>query len=376
MAIHYIDSIAENSVILKSMIVEIPSCKYIGIDTETTGLDPFVDRILLVQLKVGEDVYVLNRGKLGEVFTKELIKLIVGSGVLCIGHNIKFDMKMLYQDTGIMLQTVHDTMVIESVITAGLAGRFVSLKDLVLKYCNVALDKDTRLDFIGQTWESQFTEQQITYSAYDVLYLDVIYAEQVRAIEESYMTKTMRLECEVEPEVALMEIEGITLDIPYWNELTELAKKEALILKDKLKNVLFEAIPTEEYENAFQFAKAVSIPITTKRLTKVLEGIIDPQSAVSWVKENFNINSPKQLQTALYLAGIKVISTDEKVLNKLPKNEIIDTLLEYRGYEKMISTYGDNVVAAVNTVTGRIHADFNQVGTASGRFSSGSGGRS
>jgi len=263
----------------------------------------------------------------------------------------------------------------ESVITSGLGSKFVSLKELVLKYCNVTLDKDTRLDFIGMTRESEFTEQQIMYSAYDVLYLFDIYNQQMKLAEEAHMGKIVGIECQVEPVVAKMEMAGILLDIPMWNKLTEAAKKEAVILKGKLKDILFEALPIERYDNAYKFAIAIAIPINTKRLKNALEKIIDPLTVLAWAKDNFNIDSHKQLLTALNLAGIDTPSTNEKVLNKLPKNKIIDTIIEYRGFEKQISTYGDNVVAAVCPVTGRIHADFNQVGTASGRFSSGSGDR-
>ena len=373
MAIHYIDDMVAQYNILKFMIQEISENKYIGIDTETTGLDPFTCQVLLIQLKVGNNVYVLNRGKLGLPLVTKLIKHIEDSGVICIGHNIKFDMKMIMVDTGIMLTHVYDTMVIEAVLTAGLGGKFCSLKELVEKYTGVILDKDTRLDFVGLTRESIFTEQQITYSAVDVLYLDDIYNKQIEESNKVGLTKIVNLECSVEPTVAQMEISGIELDVPYWNKLTDLARKEAVTLKAKLIDVLFEAIPTKKYGNAFEFSQAVSIPVKTKRLTAELEGIINPISAIGWIKENFNINSPKQLTSCLNLAGIKTTSTDEKILNKLPKNLIIDTLLEYRGYEKMISTYGDNFVASVNPVTKRIHADFNQVGTASGRFSSSGG---
>jgi len=44
-------------------------------------------------------------------------------------------------------------------------------------------------------------------------------------------------------------------------------------------------------------------------------------------------------------------------------------LRDYRKYEKLISAFGESLLAQVNPITGRLHPDFNQMGTATGRFS-------
>jgi len=371
--IRYLDNLVDRIEDAKLLIKLIPTVSRIGLDTETTGLDPYTSQVLLIQLKVGEDIFILDRGKLGVKFITNIINLINQNNILCIGHNIKFDMKMIKQDTGVWLKNVYDTMIIEAVITAGLGGKYVSLLELVSKYCGVVLEKESRLEFLEQNHQSIFTERQLTYSATDVLYLLDIYDKQIGLAGLAGLAKIVELECKVEPVVARMEREGITLDIPYWIELTELAKKNAVELKGKMKDILFAALPAHKYKNAYEFANAIAIPVKTKKLTAVLESIIDPLAVMTWAKDVFNIGSHKQLLTALNLAGIDTPSTDEKVLNKLPKNEVIDTILDYRGYEKMLSTYGYNVIEAANKVTGRIHADFNQVGAASGRFSSSGG---
>ena len=373
MTLYYIDNLTDKMDAAKLLISRIPTVKLLGLDTETTGLDPFTSKVLLLQLKVGDDIFILDRGKLGVEVISRILNLINENNVLCVGQNIKFDMKQLRQDTGIWLRNVYDTMVIEAVLTSGLGGKYVSLLELVKKYCGVDLDKESRLEFVELDYTSIFTERQLTYAATDVLYLEDIYNKQMEAAHAARLIDIVDLECKVEPVVARMEREGITLDIPYWNDLTELAKREAVELKSKLKNILFEALPSDSFANALQFAKAIAIPTPTKKLKAALESLTDPLAVMTWAMDTFNIGSHKQLLTALNLAGIETPSTDEKVLNKLPKNEIIDTILEYRGYEKMITTYGDNVVRAVNPVTGKIHADFNQVGTSTGRFSSSGG---
>lgn len=371
--IRYINNLTDNIEDAKYLIGLLKTSTIIGLDTETTGLDPFTSQVLLVQISVGGDDFVINRGGVGISFVTNLLNLINDNSILCIGHNIKFDMKMLRQDTGIWIKKVHDTMIIEAVLTSGLGGKFVSLLDLVAKYCEVYLEKETRLDFLEMNHESSFSERQITYSATDVHYLYPIYTEQMRLAKEANLEAIVDLECKVEPVVAKMEREGIILDIPYWSDLTGKAEIKLKELEIKLKELLLSSVDMSKYSNAFEFSQAVAIPVKTKKLTKELESILDPNLVMGWVVDNLNIHSHKQLLTLLNLIGIKTPDTNEKTLKKLPENKYVATILDFRDYEKRLSTYGYNVIEAVNPVTGRIHADFNQVGTASGRFSSSGG---
>jgi len=95
--------------------------------------------------------------------------------------------------------------------------------------------------------------------------------------------------------------------------------------------------------------------------------------------EEFNINSPKQLQVILFdKLGLPVskrtktgASTDESVLRKLAAiHELPSYLLEYREMNKLKTAYYDSIVELVDGKTGRLHARFNQAVTATGRLSS------
>ncbi|MCX5686071.1 MAG: DNA polymerase, partial [Candidatus Omnitrophica bacterium] len=95
--------------------------------------------------------------------------------------------------------------------------------------------------------------------------------------------------------------------------------------------------------------------------------------------EEFNINSPKQLAVILFeKLKLPVIrktktgfSTDEEVLRKLaPKHDLPASLIEYREFSKLKSTYVDALPDMVNPKTGRLHTSFNQTVTATGRLSS------
>jgi DNA polymerase-1 len=95
--------------------------------------------------------------------------------------------------------------------------------------------------------------------------------------------------------------------------------------------------------------------------------------------ENFNVNSPKQLQAILFdkmglPKGKKTkdgYSTDVQVLSYLAMtHELPAEILAYRGMAKLKSTYIDALPLMVNPETGRVHTSYNQTVTATGRLSS------
>ena len=96
-------------------------------------------------------------------------------------------------------------------------------------------------------------------------------------------------------------------------------------------------------------------------------------------KHDFNINSPQQLGNVLFgelnlPGGRKTASgysTEASILEALrPVHPIIGLILEYRQLSKLKSTYVDALPALIDQKTGRIHTNFNQTRTTTGRLSS------
>jgi len=84
--------------------------------------------------------------------------------------------------------------------------------------------------------------------------------------------------------------------------------------------------------------------------------------------DTININSSVQLMDLFNnRLGLNLPSTSDGVLAR-EKNPIVKILRDYRGYEKLISTYGEKLLAKINIETGRIHPEFLQIRTATGRF--------
>ena len=96
--------------------------------------------------------------------------------------------------------------------------------------------------------------------------------------------------------------------------------------------------------------------------------------------EEFNLSSPKQLQTILFeKQGIKPLkktpggapSTNEEVLAELALDyPLPKVILEYRGLAKLKTTYTDKLPLMINPVSGRVHTSYHQAVTATGRLSS------
>ncbi|HUH07333.1 MAG TPA: DNA polymerase I, partial [Egibacteraceae bacterium] len=128
----------------------------------------------------------------------------------------------------------------------------------------------------------------------------------------------------------------------------------------------------------------VGIAVDLELLAEIGETLADRITGLrdeiySWVDEEFNLDSPKQLQVVLFeqlgLPKTKKIktgySTDANALTSLvDAHPIIEPLLEYREVSKLKGTYVDALPPLVNPSTGRIHAELNQTVAVTGRLSS------
>lgn len=342
-------------------------CNELSLDIETTSLDPYSSTLLLLQLEMNEEIFLFDVRKTGIDFITYILDIIKSTEKLCIGHNIKFDIEHLFTHTGILLENVYDTMIAEVLINQGIGKQFYSYTELVDKYCMIEINKDVRKTF--ENYEGTLTNEQLTYSALDVKFLKQIRKDQTAKLKEQGQSKVEKLEMGLVPVVASMELNGVLIDVDYWRGLAELSDKRANKLEIDLKDDVIGTLDLSEYENAFLLARAFAIPITTKKLTTELEGITDLECVTDFVRDNFNLNSPKQVKYMLKLMGVPVDSTGEKVI--LPfkrKFKVVELLLDYREWDKRRTTYGENILDEINPKTGRLHVDHNQVGTVTGRF--------
>ncbi len=155
----------------------------------------------------------------------------------------------------------------------------------------------------------------------------------------------------------------------------ELKKKKLQSLFSDVEMPLVKVIAEMEEEGVGIDVKVL------KELTGKMEKKLDAATdkIYSMAGEEFNINSPKQLQVILYeKLGLPTIkktktgfSTDESVLMKLAAfHELPKMLIEYREMNKLKTGYYDSILGLADKRSGKLYAHFNQAVTATGRLSS------
>lgn len=349
----------------------------VALDIETTGLDCFSDKVILIQFGIKSTQYIIDCRKLEPKMIKYSLERVANSYTKVILHNAGFDLKFLLYQYGVEFRNVADTMLTEIMVCNGLLSkknRMASLKTLVEKYIGIVLDKETRSAFINN-YDVELTNEVLNYSALDVAYLEQIYSTQLKKIEEQKQMRALQLEEQVIPVVVAMEVAGIRIDVDMWKALVEksvTSSAEAGVkLVDSIVTALFDKYPGI---SAYEYATKLAIPVKTKRDITALSQLYDTDNVTAYLKTSINLNSPKQVIAVLReVYGLDIENTNEKTIKKLTRdNPIVGDILSYRGDTKSATSFGDNYLDKVHPVTGKIHASFNQLGADSGRFSSSS----
>jgi DNA polymerase-1 len=302
----------------------------VAVDTETTGLDPYTSKVRLLQFATPDKSYIIdcfscvNLDVLNQVFNS--VKPVK------IFHNAKFDIKMLRVHFNFEFENIFDTMLASQIISAGIHETH-NLKDVVKRYLNIELDKsEGRSD-----WSGPLSASQLEYAIGDVLILLPLREKLRQLLIDNKLVKVAKLEFDCCVAVSDMELNGCLLDRTAWLVILEALEKKHKQLSYEIQNELASAS-----NQLSMFEEFVSI----------------------------NINSPSQLVESLNNMGIPIKDSSEGTLMQFQKlHPVIEQILEYRGLQKAISSYGKNILEFINPVTGRIHADFNQLRADTGRFS-------
>jgi ribonuclease D len=142
--------------------------KSVAIDTETLGLNPYRDRLCLVQLSEGDGRAALVQFS-GSYDAPVLKRLLADESVLKIFHFGRFDLAVLKHFLGIMPRPVYCTKV-----ASRLARTFTdkhSLKDLTRELLGIELSKQQQSSDWGAP---ELTQDQLNYAASDVLHLHAL----------------------------------------------------------------------------------------------------------------------------------------------------------------------------------------------------------
>ena len=336
---------------LHSFIDEALSAKIAALDTETTSLDTMNAQIVGFSLcyQKGKAVYVpLMTTNIFEAMDfipkqdalNELARLFDNPEMKIILHNGKFDYKIL-KTNGLILKnekplcSLLDTMIALWLLSPDRTGK----NSFALEYAaeNILHLKGIEYDSIvpkGLTFADIEVEKAVPYAAEDADFTYQLYFALEEKLKENKLFDLFtNIEMKILPILAEMELTGIHLN----------------------QNALYDY---------------------NKELTERIE---ETEKAIyAEVGHSFNIASPKQLQTVLFeerklKPGKKTktgYSTDTSVLEELAMYDAVPKMiLEYRELAKLQSTYVETLPTLCDK-NQRIHTDFVQTGTATGRLSS------
>lgn len=329
----------------------------VELDTETMGLDPYTKELLTVQLGCADFQVVIDCASVDIQLFKNYIE---NPQRMFLGWNIKFDLKFLYHQRIIPMK-VYDGYLAEKLLWLGYpAGMHeMSLKAASIHYLGVDMDKSVR----GKIIQTGLTEDVIMYAAGDVSYLGKIRDKQLIELEKKGLLKAIDFENEFVKCLAYIEYCGAKLDIDKW---------KVKITTDLNNLERYEAQLNDWVENSQFASKYCSINMQGD----LFSGFdTKPRCHINWTSSQQVIPLFEDLGLDLKVLDKKTKhykkSVDIKVVEpQSPKSPLIPIYINFKKAAIIVNTFGQKFLGLINPVTGRIHANFNQLGTDTGRLSS------
>jgi DNA polymerase I-like protein with 3'-5' exonuclease and polymerase domains len=326
---------------LNRAIERLSSQPAVGLDTETTDLDPFTARLRLIQLAASDKVYIVDLDAFRNVdlSTSEdiapLRRLLQSPRPIKIAHNAKFDAKFIKHNLGIDIVGLFDTLLASQLVSAGDIEERHGLEAVASRYLNEAVDKTERLS----NWDFELSEAQLEYAARDAAVLLPLREKLIDRLKSESLVKAAQLEFECVMTVVDIELAGFFMHKDRWRDQLSIVERRRTDLAEQLQQVL-----AVESSQGSLFG--------------------GPQ------REDINLDSHQQLTQALNRLGIPVPDSTRnwKMQPLAAEYPVIATLLEYRTVQKALTSYGENMIELINPVTKRLHADFRQIGAPTGRF--------
>lgn len=314
----------------------------VSVDTETTSTDAMKAELVGLSFSIEENkaFYVPIPSERDEAL--KIVNIFKGvyesPDLMKIGQNIKYDIIVL-ANYGVKFNgPIFDTMIAHYVLQPELRHNMDYMAEVYLNYKTIHID-----ELIGPKGKGQKNMRSLSPSeVYKYASEDADVTLKLKNIFEVELKKNglyslfEEIEMPLVPVLARMEMNGVRVDT------------ESLA------------------ETSRQFAERMS---TIEKEIHEMAGM------------DFNISSPKQVGEVLF-DKLKIVDkakktktgqyvTSEDVLQNLKsRHPIVEKILDYRGYKKLLSTYVDSLPQLINPKTGHIHTSYNQAVTSTGRLSS------
>ena len=327
---------------IEALAKKLSSYEIICVDTETTGLDPNEAELVGMSFSVApyEAYYIPFPKKKEDVihYLQPLKRIFKEKSKTFVGQNIKYDLTILKWYDIEIEGKIFDTMVAHYLTDPDLRHNLNYMSETYLNYEPVDIES-----LIGKKGKNQKSMRDVPledikeYAAEDADLTLQLYQVLAPKIKEEQLDHLHdEIEAPLVKVLTNIEYQGVNLD-------TVMLGKYSLALNEKIidaRQKIFDAAGTE-----------------------------------------FNIDSPKQVGEILFerlkipYKGVKTktdqYSTGEEKLSEIADEyPIVQQILDFRGLAKLKSTYVDALPKLINPKDGRLHTQFNQALTATGRLSS------
>ena len=282
------------------------------------GLDPHQARIRLIQLAVkNQPVIVVDLDAFDSVTDLQPLQWVLMNDSVKVFHNANFDIKMLWSSGFNVNGQIFDTMLAARLLSP--SGR-VTLAEVARTHLDIPLPKGEQ----ASDWSRDLTDSQLLYAAHDVRILLRLREHLKSRLADEALTEVAKIEFDCVRATAEMEYSGMKLDTDQINRYRRRVEARRIELQSILYGYLGE----------------------------------------------INLASPTQLKAALANIGVEVESTSRRALHFLvDSHPCISTLLTYKKLSTLITSFFNPVPRATSAHTGRVHANYWQLGAATGRYS-------
>ena len=340
-AIYLIDTF--DSGMLDSFHEQIAGVPAVTFDIETTGLSPIDHQISLIGLgvpaKSGFQCWVFDVQV--EAKLAEALKGFWQGKQLKIGHNVKFDAGFLKQHTGSQPYPIFDTMLASQIIHNGRGSNYGhKLEDVVQRELKQTMLKDKR---IQQSFKAgPYSREQLQYLADDLVAPWLVFPKLVEQLQNEELNWVNALELAALPALQEMELTGFAID-------------------DESRVALQQSLEQQLEELTAQLPQ-IEKPAKGKKPATV---------------EPLNINSHPQIKEYFQKTWrISLPDTKEETLVELARitgkpeaASLLNNITECRYLHKRLNTYVNHLQDKHRRSDGRVHGQFNPLGTVSGRIS-------
>jgi DNA polymerase-1 len=297
----------------------------VGLDIETTGLDPRSDRVRLLSLGCdttdgGTVTYVVD------CFAVDPAPLWAAlASVPVVGHNLTFDLQFLAR-RGFEPGACRDTLLESQVLHAGERG----LKHALAACCDRELGEAVRKAEQASDWSGDLTAEQLRYAATDAQLVRRLHDALTLKLDGGGLAGVMAIEHAALPALAWLSSSGVAFDQAGWEKRAAAAQAEA----ERLAGELDRAAPPRDQGELFG-------------------------SGWKW-------DSPQHVAAALQAVGCPVQGTDDDTLAAVD-HPLAERLRDYRAAKKLATTYGAKWLKG-SYRNGRVYAAWRQLGAHSGRM--------